>query len=176
MKLGLMVAAASMLAVSAFAAVESGLKPGTPVGPFQVVDVNGPNKGKELCYRCQYGIAPVMAAFVNGDVAKSEQLILQVQKITDANKEKGLKSFVVYMGGPELKESIQKLAKEKKITVPLTFLPKGAKEGDIASYKISPKAKNTILLWKNSVRSNFVDVTSEKTGDVEKAVESLLKQ
>ena len=51
MKLGLAVAAVGMLAVSAFAAAESGLKPGTPTTPFQVVDVNGPNKGKQLCYR-----------------------------------------------------------------------------------------------------------------------------
>jgi len=51
MKLGLAVAAAGMLAVSAFAAVESGLKPGTPAPPFDVVDVSGPNKGRQLCYR-----------------------------------------------------------------------------------------------------------------------------
>ena len=51
MKLGLAIAAAGMLAVSAYAAVESGLKVGTPAPAFQVVDVNGPNKGKQLCYR-----------------------------------------------------------------------------------------------------------------------------
>ena len=51
MKLGLAIAAAGMMAVSAFAAVESGLKPGTPATPFQVVDVTGPHKGEQLCYR-----------------------------------------------------------------------------------------------------------------------------
>lgn len=51
MKLGLAIAAAGMMAVSAFAAVESGLKPGTGTTAFQVVDVSGPNKGKQLCYR-----------------------------------------------------------------------------------------------------------------------------
>jgi hypothetical protein len=50
MKLGLAIAAASLMAVSAFAA-DSGLKPGTSTTPFQVVDVSGPNKGKQLCYR-----------------------------------------------------------------------------------------------------------------------------
>jgi len=44
-------AAAGLLAMSAFAAVESGLKPGTFTSQFQVVDVSGPNKGKQLCYR-----------------------------------------------------------------------------------------------------------------------------
>jgi len=32
-------------------AVRSGLKPGESVGPFEVDDITGPNKGKTLCYR-----------------------------------------------------------------------------------------------------------------------------
>ena len=34
LKIGLLVAAASMLAVAAYAAVESGIKPGVTPGPF----------------------------------------------------------------------------------------------------------------------------------------------
>ncbi len=55
MKLGLALAGAGLMAgtlgVSAIAAPESGLPAGTAAGAFQVVDVSGPNKGKELCYR-----------------------------------------------------------------------------------------------------------------------------
>ena len=51
MKLGLTIAAAGLLAVSAFAAdVKSGPQQGASTGAFQVVDVSGPNKGKQLCY------------------------------------------------------------------------------------------------------------------------------
>jgi hypothetical protein len=32
-------------------AVQSGLKPGEPVNPFDVDDITGPNKGTTLCYR-----------------------------------------------------------------------------------------------------------------------------
>jgi hypothetical protein len=32
-------------------AVQSGLKPGEFVRPFDVEDITGPNKGKTLCYR-----------------------------------------------------------------------------------------------------------------------------
>ena len=51
-KLGLAIASLALLAVSAFAAdVESGAKPGSgPGGAFQVVDLTGPAKGKQLCY------------------------------------------------------------------------------------------------------------------------------
>ncbi len=31
--------------------VQSGLKVGEPVNPFQVDDITGPNKGTSLCYR-----------------------------------------------------------------------------------------------------------------------------
>jgi hypothetical protein len=32
-------------------AVQSGLKPGESVNPFNVDDITGPNKGTTLCYR-----------------------------------------------------------------------------------------------------------------------------
>lgn len=176
LKLGLFVAAASMLAVSAFAGVESGLKTGAMPSPFQVVDVTGPNKGKELCYRCQYGASPVIAAFVNGDVTKSSKLLTSLQKIVDSRKSKGLRSFVVFMSGPESKDAIQKVAAENKITIPLVFLPKGAKEEDIASYNINPASKNTVILWRtSSVKGSFVDVDAAKLTQVSKAVDTMLQ-
>lgn len=175
LKFGL-VAAASLLAVAAFAAIESGLKPGAQPSPFQVVDVTGPNKGKELCYRCQYGGSPVLAAFVKNDPAKAGQLLTDLQKVVDARKEKGLKSFVVFMSGPEATANIKKIAAEKKITIPLVFLPQGASASDIANYKISPEATNTVILWRASrVRSNFVDVDTAKVAEVAKAADAMLQ-
>lgn len=177
-KTGALIVAASMMAVAAFAAVESGLKPGAAPGAFQVVDVTGPMKGHELCYRCKYGVAPVVAAFVNGDVATADKLVTDLQKIVDAHKDQGLKSFVVFMSGPESKDAIQKLAAEKKTTIPLVFLPKGTKEEDIAAYKINPNAKNTVLLWKGmEVKGNFVnfDAGTSTATQVQKAVDSMLK-
>ena len=38
-------------AIYAGDAVESGLRPGESVSPFDVDDVTGPNKGTTLCYR-----------------------------------------------------------------------------------------------------------------------------
>ncbi len=52
-KLGLALAALTLMVSAAFAAdkVQSGAKPGEgPGGAFQVVDLSGPNKGKQLCY------------------------------------------------------------------------------------------------------------------------------
>ena len=49
MKLRMAIAAAALMAVGAFAAPQSGLKPGDPTSPFDIVDVTGPDKGKQLC-------------------------------------------------------------------------------------------------------------------------------
>lgn len=116
----------------------------------------------------------MLAAFINGDVSKSEGLVNGIQKLSASNPK--LKTFVVYMGGPELKESISKLAADKGLSIPLTFLPKGAGEGDIGAYKISASAKNTVLLWSRTrVVHNFVDVTRDSWTNVEKAAADLAK-
>lgn len=176
LKLGILIGALGLMTVTAFAALKSGLEPNAHPGAFQVVDVTGPNKGKQLCYRCQYASAPVVAMFVNGDPAKAENLVAELQKAVSARKDKGLKSFVVFMSGPESKDAIQKIADDKKTTIPLVFLPKGAKEDDIAAYQINPEVKNTVLLWRGmTVKNNFVDVDSSKMPDVEKALDTMLK-
>jgi len=56
------------------------------------------------------------------------------------------------------------------------FLPRGAKEGDVSAYKISPQATNTILLWRQQkVVGNFVNVDRKDFPTVQKAVEDMLK-
>jgi hypothetical protein len=113
---------------------------------------------------------------VNGDASKAAGLVADVQKLVEPRKEKGLQTFVVFMGGPELKEPIEKIAAEQKITIPMTFLPQGTSASDIGKYQINPEAKNTILCWKGQrVTSNFVDVESGKLSEVEKAVDSMLQ-
>ena len=123
-----------------------------------------------------YGRAPVITAFVNGDAPKAAGLVANIQKLVEARKDKGLKTFVVFMGGPEMKEPIEKIASAGKVTIPLVFLPKGTSEADIAAYKINPAARNTILLWRQgTVRNSFVDVEPAAFTTVEKAVDEMLQ-
>jgi hypothetical protein len=113
---------------------------------------------------------------VNGDASKAAGLVASVQKMVDARKDKGLKTFVVFMGGPELKEPIERIATEGKVSIPMTFLPQGVSERGIAAYKINPAASNTILLWKGqTVRENFVDVNTNSLSAVESAVDAMLR-
>jgi len=114
-------------------------------------------------------------AFVKDDPAKSASLAAAIQKLTDAHKDKDLRSFVVYVGGQELQPAIDKVAQEKKITIPLTFLAEGAKSNALGAYKINPEAKNTVMLYsKKNVQSTFVNVDQKSWADVEKATAQML--
>jgi len=110
------------------------------------------------------------------DGAKAAGLVADVQKLAQAREAKGLKSFVVFMGGPEVKRSIDKIAGAQKVGIPVTFLPQGTGAGDVGAYKINPAAGNTILLWKGQrVTKNFVDVDPATLPAVEKALDEMLK-
>jgi hypothetical protein len=172
----LALAAVSLLAVAAFAAKPaSGLKPGEGVGAFDVVDVNGPNKGKQLCYRCSYGGNPVIAAFIKPGAAEAATVVKGIQKLTDENQGK-LKSFVVFMSGADAKPMIDKMVAEQKVSVPLTFLPQGPSADDIKAYQINPEASSTVMLWKKgAVVKTFVNVDAKGWGEVSSAAGEMLK-
>ena len=115
-------------------------------------------------------------AFVKDEPAKAASLVANIQKLTDANKSKGLKSFVVFTsGGQELKAPLEKLAAEKKITLPMTFLPRGTNSADYGAYKINPEANNTVLVYNaHKVYANFVNVDDKAFENVAKAASDML--
>ncbi|MGV3721481.1 MAG: hypothetical protein ACO1SX_11285 [Actinomycetota bacterium] len=116
-----------------------------------------------------------MAAFIKSDPAKAASLVADMQKLTDQFKSKRLKTFVVFTGGPELKDAIEKVGAEKKVDLPLTFLPQGTSAEDFQSYKLNPQAQNTILVYsRGRVRSNLVDVDEKSFPEVIKATEQML--
>jgi hypothetical protein len=115
-------------------------------------------------------------AFVRDEPAKAASLAAQIQKLSDAHKDQNLRTFVVFVGGAETKPVLEKIAAEKKITIPLTFLPQGATQGDLAPYKINPSAKNTIMVYRRQqVQSRFVNVDENSFGEVAKAAAEVVK-
>lgn len=121
-----------------------------------------------------HGQQPVVAAFIKDDPAKAASLVASIQKLTETHSR--LKTFVVFTGGSELKEPIEKMVSEKKITIPVTFLPKGTGAADFQGWRINPQAKNTFIVYsRTQVRANFVDVTDKTFDEVAKATEEMLK-
>jgi len=114
---------------------------------------------------------------VKEDPGKAASLAVAMQKLTAAHKAQGLKTFIVFTGGPELKDPVQKLAAEKSITIPMTFLPQGTGAADYGYYKINPQAKNTILVYnRHKVHASFVDVTGASWNSVESATAKMLTE
>lgn len=115
-------------------------------------------------------------AFVKDDPSKAAGLVARIQKLTEQHKEKKLRAFVVFLsGGTDLKEPIEKVATEKKISIPMTFLPGGTGDAGFGAWKVNLKANNTVLLYnRRVVQNNFVNVDEKSFANVEKAAAVLV--
>lgn len=179
MALGALMLTAALAAPALFAGdakLASGIPAGGRVGPFDVVDVSGPNKGNELCYVCQYSGAPTVMAFVNGaELAKSGGLLTHMQKMVTQNA--GLKAFVVVVGGPETKPMIEGIAAKHHLSIPITFLPRGKADAALAQYKINPDARVTVMVNRqNRVLANFVNVGPDQFPAISAAAKKMLAE
>ena len=137
-----------MVAVAGIAiAAEDSLSVGARVPPFNVRDITGPNKGKTLCYRCQYGARPVVTIFTRDVNAEVVSLVKEIDSQVAANSDKKMASFVVVLtnDADQTEAKLADLAKKEGISkVPLTLI-----EGDAGpkGYGISKDADTTVMMW-----------------------------
>src|SRR5262245_32977184 len=148
------IAALCLLTVAgvAFAAdqLESGLPVGESVPAFNVRDITGPNEGKTLCYRCQYGARPVVTVFTRELSDSVKDLVKKIDSKVGENKDKKMAAFVVVLtDDPDaIEPKIKSLAKDAKIAnTPLTVV-EGA-EGP-PEYKLAKDAEVTVMMWVES--------------------------
>jgi len=124
-----------------------GLAEGAQPPAFVVTDVTGPEKGKELCYRCKYGGRPTVAVFARQLDENVASLIEQIDGTVAKNSDKKMSAFLVMMSdSPEdHKSSLEKLATTRKIgDTPLTLF-KDSKGP--AGYNVSKEASVSIMMW-----------------------------
>src|SRR5262245_58296171 len=130
--------------------IESGLPVGEEVPAFNVRDITGPNKGKTLCYRCQYSARPVVTVFTRELTDSVKELVKQIDKKVGENEEKKMAAFVVVLtDDPDaIEPKLESLAKDSKIEkTPLTIV-----EGVTGppEYKLSKDAEVTVMMWVES--------------------------
>jgi hypothetical protein len=112
---------------------------------------------------------------VNSAPSQAAGLVADMQRLTDQFKDKRVKTFVVFAGGPELKDAIEKVGAEKKVDLPLTFLPAGPSAEDYKAFKFNPQTKNTVIVYsRGKVKANLVDVDEKSFPEVIKATELML--
>lgn len=133
---------------------QSGMEIGTFPPAFEVVDVTGPNKGEQLCYRCLYGGRPVVGIFVRELDTHVKNLIKKIdQEVTSHQAEKMAAFVVVLTDDPEsTKPNLQKMAAENEIkNVPLTVFQ--GMDGPLG-YQITKDAFVNVMMWKGDVKAN----------------------
>ena len=135
--------------------VESGLKVGDSPAPYNVKDVTGPNAGKSLCYRCNYGGRPVVNIFareVNDELAK---LVSEVDTLVEKNKDKKMAAFVVVLAedAEAMAPKLEAMAKKNGVkNVPLTIFDGTSGPGE---YNIAKDADVSVMMWnKSEVKAN----------------------
>jgi hypothetical protein len=102
-------------------------------------------------------------------------LVGQIQKLAERHADKGLRAFVVYTGGPELKPALEQITQKNRITIPVTYLPEGKASPALRQYQINPEAKNTILTYRDkTVTATFVDVDATTFPKVADAAAAML--
>jgi hypothetical protein len=116
-----------------------------------------------------------MAFITDTEVSKATGLVAHMQKLVNENS--GLKAFVVVVGGPETKAALENLAAKNKISIPLTFLPRGKEDPALGRYKINPEAKTTVTVSRqNRVLANFVNVGPEQLPQITEATKKMLAE
>jgi len=153
--------------------LKSGLQVGEIIGTFDVEDVTGPARGREICYACRYGSRPVVNIFVREITNEVATLITKLDKQVENNQEKQLKAFVVLLSeDPKADEELLiKVTRKHRIrNVPLTLF-----DGEIGPPKcrISENAAVTVMLWHDSeVKANhaFAEGKLDK-----KSIEAVVK-
>jgi hypothetical protein len=144
---------ALLVSVAVAAELKSGLEPGKPIGPFDVIKCAGPDDkvkvGDELCYRCKYGNRPMVMVFSRSSDAKVAALAKKLDAAVEANSSKQLAAFVSMLGGD--REALESTAKQfctgnKLANVPLV-VPVEFENGP-ADYGINPDAEVTVIVAK----------------------------
>lgn len=150
-KFSAMIAAVVLAGGIAVAAdVQSGLPKGEFVPAFTVTDITGPSKGKDLCYRCQYGNRPVVSIFAREVTPEVAALAKAVDAKVTENKDARMAGFLVLLSDAPDKAATkleETAAKEQIKNVPLTTF-ESAKGPN--GYKISGDAEVTVIMWVDS--------------------------
>jgi hypothetical protein len=164
---------AAVCLVAGAAELESGLKPGESVGAYNVKDITGPNAGKSLCYRCNYGARPTVNVFARNVDDNLGKLAAEIDKLVEKNQDKKMAAFVTVLAedADKVAPMLKELADKHKIkNVPLTIYDG---ESGPPEYKIAKDAGVTVMLWnKGQVKATVATEKGVDEGTIKKVVAS----
>jgi quercetin dioxygenase-like cupin family protein len=155
----------------------SGPKPGERVESFRAVALSGQFRGKQLSFVEAFGNVPVVLAFSKDSKEGTAALGVRLQRLQDRYGAKGLRTCLVYLEGPGATEMLERLVTEEGLTLPVSLLPNGRDQKDVAPYRLPPNARNTVILYRRQqVRQTFVNLDEQTFPELAAAAEKVVNE
>jgi hypothetical protein len=123
---------------------------GAEVPAFYVREVNGPRPHLAVCLVCKNGSRPSVLVAVRKLDAQVESLLEAVDRSIDGHRADGLRGFAIFLtregnGVREIQPQLMTLARERKLSLPLT-IPVESATGP-TGLTIPPDAQATVFLY-----------------------------
>jgi hypothetical protein len=167
------VAVALAVLVASGVVTAADLKSGPQVGatlpgPFEPLNLNGPDAGDESCLYCRYGNVPVVMVFASKPSEKLAKLVGEVEKAAAAAKAEVGACLVVTDTSAATQTVLKKLADDAKLKATILSV---IDPGKLKDYELAKDAEVTVLLYsRRVVRINHAFKSGELT---DKAIEAV---
>jgi len=142
-------------------------------GPFQPLNVTGPDAGKKACLYCRNGTNPVVMIFAREMTRELLGLLKRVESATASHADDSMGSCAIFCNDNQaLPGQLAQLARQNNLGhVILATLDAAGP----TRYKIAPDADVTVLLYTNcTVKANYAFKRGELTqADVDRVLAGL---
>jgi hypothetical protein len=147
---GLVALAAVVLVGAGPSSIKSGPQVGERVpGPFEPLNVTGPDAGEQCCLFCKYGGSPVVMVFARDTGAPLTALLKKVDEAAVQHRAADLGACAVFLSADAaLKDRLKETAREAGLKELILAIDKPAGPDE---YKIAPEAEVTVLLYVRGV-------------------------
>jgi len=155
--------------------LQSGPQVGSTVpGPFEPLNLNGPDAGDECCLYCKFGNIPVAMVFAPKPSDGLAKLVRELEAATAASKAGEVGACVVVTDtSPATRKALGKLADDANLKHVILAVIDPARLKD---YELNPDAAATVLLYsRRVVRVNHAFRPGELTDRAVKAVAADVK-
>jgi hypothetical protein len=130
-------------------------------GPFEPLNLNGPDAGDESCLYCKYGNAPVVMVFATKPGDKLSKLVTELEKAASAATGEVGACLVVTDTSAPAQKTLKTFADDAKLKATVVAVIDPAKLKD---YELSNAAEVTVLVYdKRVVRTNHAFKPGELT-------------
>ena len=142
--------------------VKSGPQVGSTLpGPFEPLNLNGPDAGDECCLFCKYGNSPVVMVFASKPSEKLYKLVGELEKAATAATGEVGACLVVTDPSAGAQKALKTFADDAKLKATIVGVIAAEKQKD---YELAKDAEVTVLIYsKRVVRINHAFKSGELT-------------